>query len=91
MKLESGSISQLLIFVDKARKASIKGLWKIGSSQRTVAGELEITSCITEEAPEDFKSQNIGPTLESEGLDKKHMKAGFICTDSGLNSAEVPV
>lgn len=47
-------------------------------------------SCITEEALEDFKSQNIGPTLES-GLDKKHMKAGFICTDSGLNSAEVPV
>lgn len=36
-----------------------------------------------------FKSQNTGPTLESEGLDKKHMKAGFICTDSGLNFAEL--
>lgn len=36
----------------------------------------------TEEELEDLKSQNIGPTLESEGLDEKHMKAGFTCTDS---------
>lgn len=44
---------------------------------------------ITEEALVDFRSQNIGLTLESEGLYKKHMKATFICTDSGLNPAEL--
>lgn len=44
---------------------------------------------ITEEALADFRSQNTGPTIESEGLYKKHMKATFICTDSGLNPAEL--
>jgi len=46
-------------------------------------------SWTTEEALENFTSEIMGATSESEGLDKKHMKVGFICTDSGLHSTEV--
>lgn len=42
---------------------------------------------ITEEALVDFRSGNIGLTLESEGLYKKH--STLTCTESGFNPAEL--